>query len=188
MYQHLKFFNKKGEYCNFNYDETTDKWSGRIDMHMISEGLIENQQLYILEEIIDSSTGYPQFAYPHTNYLVESQTIRDQGISVGFDPKLPVPEIFIYDVTDTEFVHFNQKDLGKLDYDPLQTLSPTGVKITSVINSKALQINIAFQPSREDGFSSMLYIWDEKKTVIAEIEIYSISPLHTWHETLMQQQ
>jgi hypothetical protein len=172
MYQHLKFFNKKGEYCNFDYDETTDKWSGRIDMHMISEGLIENQQLYILEEIIDSSTGYSQFAYPHTNYLIEPQSIRDQGISAGFDPKLPVPEIFIYDITDTEFVHFNQKDLGKLDYDSSQTLSPTDVKITSVINSKALQINIAFQPSREDGFSSILYIWDEKKTIIAEIEIY----------------
>jgi hypothetical protein len=169
MYQYLKFFNKKGEYCNFDYDETTDKWSGRIDMHMISEGLIENQQLYILEEIVDSATGYSQYAYPHSNY---GSTARNEGITARFDPKLPIPEIFIYDITDTEFVHFAHKNLGKLDYDSSQTILPNGMKSSSVINSKALQINIAFQPSREDGFSSIMYIRDEMNLIFAEIEIY----------------
>jgi hypothetical protein len=169
MYQHLKFFNKKGEYCNFDYNPTLDKWTGRIDMHTISEGLIENQQLYILEELVDSATGYPQYGYPYSNY---GSTLRNQGITAGFNPKLPVPEIFIYDITDTEFVHFQNKNLGKLDYDPSMTILPNDMKSLSVINSKALQINIAFQPSREDGFSSIMYIRDENNLIFAEIEIY----------------
>jgi hypothetical protein len=172
MYQHLKFFNKKGEYCNFDYDQTTDKWTGRIDMYTISEGLIENQQLYILEEIFNWTTAYPQLAYPHTNYVSDPQSVRDEGINAGFDPKLPVPEIFLYDITDTEFVHLDQKNLGKLDYDPSQTVLPTGVKFSSVVNSKALQINIAFQPSHENKFSSILYLRDEAGLIFAEIEIY----------------
>lgn len=169
MYQYLKFFNKKGEYCNFDYDQTADKWTGRIDMHTISEGLIENQQLYILEEIVDSATGYPQYAYPHSNY---GSTDRNKGISAEFNPKLPVPEIFIYDINDTEFVHFDQKNLGKLDYVVPLIILPNLMKSSSVINYKALQINIAFQPSREDRFSSIMYIKDERGQVFAEIEIY----------------
>jgi hypothetical protein len=172
MYQNLKFFNKKGEYCNFDYDSTNDKWSGRIDMHTISEGLIENQQLYILEEVADSVSGYMQYVFPHTNYISDPQPIRDKGVSVEFDSKNPVPEIFVYDLSDTEFIHLSQKVLGNLDYDPSQVVLPNNMKSTSILNSKSLQINIAFQPSREDSFSSILYIKDEKDVVFAEIKIY----------------
>ena len=42
MYKYLRFFNKEGNYTNFEYDEVLDKWTGRVDMHTISTGLVEN--------------------------------------------------------------------------------------------------------------------------------------------------
>ena len=48
-YQYLRFFNKRGEYCNFQYEDVNDKWIGRIDMQTVSEGLFENEQIFLLD-------------------------------------------------------------------------------------------------------------------------------------------
>ncbi len=47
MYEFLRFYNNNGEYTNFSYDSSLDKWTGRIDMHTISVDLIENFDLFL---------------------------------------------------------------------------------------------------------------------------------------------
>ena len=54
MYKYLNFFNKKGEYANFAYDETNDKWTGRVDFGTVSEGIAEDFQIYVLEEVFNT--------------------------------------------------------------------------------------------------------------------------------------
>ena len=50
-YKHLKFYNKTGDYANFQYDTDSDKWIGRCDMHTISVDLVESYILYIGETV-----------------------------------------------------------------------------------------------------------------------------------------
>ena len=109
MYQYLNFFNTKGEYCNFIYDATTDMWTGRLDFGTMSEGLIESQQIYIMEQVFNNNTKQLEFAFPYvdSSYLPgpyspvgstgsTGSTAQSTQITAYFDTKTPVPEIFIY--------------------------------------------------------------------------------------------
>ena len=101
-FEYLRFFNKRGEYCNFNYDSTLDKWTGRIDMQTISTGLFEVEQLYILEETYNTTTNQVEYTKPFgvTNI---SDTINE----AYFDTKIkPVPEIAFFDINNTELIKF----------------------------------------------------------------------------------
>ena len=176
MYQYYRFYNKKGEYCNFDYDSVNDKWTGRIDMNIISEGLIENSQIYILEEIIDTSNANQKaYAYPHTSYSYTGST--STTLYATFDTNLPVEEVFIYDIgTEDSLIKLYSNEYI-LDYDAGPTMAgPTAeypfIKESSVITSKALQINIGFQPSDEDLYTSILYLKDSQDHILAEITIY----------------
>lgn len=190
MYKYLSFFNKRGEYCNFQYDETEDKWSGRVDFNTISEGLIDDYQIYVLEQVLDSNTNQVVVAWPHidTSYLPgptspvgsSGATATSIGMTSFFDPLIPVDDIFIYDfvVGATENVLNKYYQYGfDFDFDTTQTILGStsaypGMKSTSVVRSEAMQINIGFQPSKENGFSSRLYLKDVTGKVFADIEIY----------------
>lgn len=63
-YRHYRFFNKKGEYLNFDYDEANDLWTGRIQHGIVSEGLIEDSQIYVLEEVYNTSTESIELSWP----------------------------------------------------------------------------------------------------------------------------
>lgn len=190
MYKYLRFFNKKGEYCNFEYDSTTDKWIGRVDFNTISEGLIEDYQIYILEQMQDSTTNQVVVGWPHidSSYLPgptspvgpTGATTTSIGVTAFFDSKLPVDDIFIYDFvvgpsanTLTKYYNYG----FDFDYDPSQTLAGAtatfpDMKISSNIRSEALQLNIGFNPSDENGYSSHLYLKDVNDHIFADIEIY----------------
>jgi hypothetical protein len=190
MYKYLLFFNKKGEYYNFEYDSTNDKWIGRVDFNTVSEGLIEDYQIYVLEQMLDTNTNQIVAAQPHidVSYLPgptspvgpTGATSSSIGVTAFFDPKLPIEEIFIYDfiVGPTTNVLNKYYSYGfDFDFDPSQTLAGStatypGMKQTSVVNSEALQINVGFQPSEENGFSSHLYLKDVSGHIFADIEIY----------------
>jgi hypothetical protein len=190
MYQYLNFFNKLGEYTNFEYDSTNDKWIGRIDMNTVSEGLIEDYQLYIAEKVFDTNTNQYNLCWPHidSSYLpgpsapigVSGATANSIGVTAYFDPKVPVNDIFLY----TFEIGATANILNKIyslsidfDYDPSQTvMGPTamdpGMKETSVVRSEVIQINIGFQPSDESAYTSILYLKDVNEHIFAEITIY----------------
>ena len=64
MNKYLHFFDKRGDYLNFQYDDSTDTWSGAVDYGLISSGLLEDLQIYVLEEVFDTDTGQLRFSHP----------------------------------------------------------------------------------------------------------------------------
>lgn len=171
MYQYYRFYNKKGEYSNFEYNSTLDKWIGRIDMGIISEGLIEDTQIYILEEILDFSYQ-KNFYYPHAIIGATDSTLK-----IEFDKNKTVDEIFIYNLDNGDTLVKSYEIEYDLDYSINTTLLPNtdqypSIKSSDVLSSKALQINIGFNPIAEEIYQSVLYIKDETDHIVAEITIY----------------
>lgn len=123
-YKYLNFFNKEGVYCNFDYDETLDKWTGRIDLNVVSEGLIEDYQLFIMEEVYNQDLDQYQYTKPIVHYdfippngtdcgeiileyggISENQTLDDwasvtfniaKNYICEFQNDVPIPELFLY--------------------------------------------------------------------------------------------
>jgi hypothetical protein len=54
-YKYLRFFGKKGDPLNLEYDDASDSWSGELYFERVSTSLYENEQVLILEEV---RTGY----------------------------------------------------------------------------------------------------------------------------------
>ena len=171
-YQYLRFFNKRGEYCNFNYDESNDKWIGRIDMQTVSEGLFESEQLYILEEIFDTVHNQKTFAYP-----IAKTALEDDNFNAYFDMKVnPVPQIALFSASATDLSMFYSEDFA-IGVDPSMTRTGANdpnpyIKKSSSLSHAALQINVAFGPTGEDSYKSILYIQDDSQHIIAEITFY----------------
>lgn len=184
MYKYLNFFNKKGEYANFEYDETYDKWIGRVDFGTVSEGIIEDFQLYILEEVYNTNSGQIEYTYPQIdNSLVPGPTGSTSGsikLSAYFDPSFPVEDLFIYtfDLGPTTNTLSKLYDIEyNFAYDPGQTIGASAgnypnIKNTTLSYPTPIQLNLAFQPSKEDGFSSVLYMEDSSGHIFAEILLY----------------
>jgi len=78
MFKYLNFFSKDGGYLSFDYDETTDFWSGRIDMNTVSQGLIEDYQIYIMEEVWNPNPGQIEYSWPRLSTI--------DGIRAYFNP------------------------------------------------------------------------------------------------------
>jgi hypothetical protein len=190
MYKFLNFFNKKGEYCNFAYDETNDKWTGRVDFGTVSEGIIEDFQLYVMEEVLNKNTDQYEFSYPLivSSYLPgptspvgpTGATSSSVQVNAYYNPATPVEEIFLYgfELGPTSNILTRSYDISyDFNFDPLLTIAgPTatkpGIKETFASNEVAMQINIGFNPTIEDGYGSTLYIKDIAGHVFAEIFIY----------------
>lgn len=174
MYKYLRFFNKEGNYTNFSYDEASDKWTGRIDMHTISTGLVENYDLFLLEEVWDPTNNLRTWSTP-----LGSTGIT--GFNASFDPKNPVEDIFLY--TFTEGPTLGVPELSKvysIDY-VVPTVSYSvggtsfihpGIKITSSIISEAVAFHVGFLPTAELGYSSVITMKDNSGHIFAEIEVY----------------
>jgi hypothetical protein len=120
LWEHLNFFDKNGKYLNFDYDSENDVWSGDIYLPMVSTGLYEVGQLFILQEFIDSNTGTKKFGYPHDTeisgtgeggWIVQwKDTTPDEIFLFQFeadfaepcDTEDPEPLISIYDSIDVD--------------------------------------------------------------------------------------
>ena len=174
MYEFLRFYNNKGEYTNFSYDSSLDKWTGRIDMHTISVDLIESFDLFLVEEVWDNNTGNKTWTYPHGSTGTTT-------INASFNEKIPVPEIFVYSFTPgptSSNIELNKSYKINYDFDSSVDIiaGPSaaypGIKETDFINSTSLPIHIGFMPSNEDGYTSILTLKDNTNHVIAEITIY----------------
>lgn len=190
MYKYLNFFNKKGEYCNFTYDETNDKWIGRVDFGTVSEGIAEDFQLYLLTEVYNTNDLIYEMSYPH----IDTSLLPGLGSPVGptgatadsikvtayFDASKPVEDLFIYDFEIGGTSNILNKVYSmdyEFIYDVNQTItggtgSTAGMYRTTVSPSNPLQINLGFIPSSENGFSSNLYIKDISGHIFAEVLLY----------------
>jgi hypothetical protein len=173
MYKYLNFFNKKGEYFNFEYLADKDKWVGRVDFGTVSEDLIDDFQIYIMEEVYNSIGNNYEFSYPiQDSSLINSTFIAD------FDKMNPVPELFIYQFDSNSVsntltrLYSTNFNFDNISYSTGSTGIKDGIKEVTYIDSKALQINVGFSPINETGYSSVLYLYDSNDHIFAEILLY----------------
>jgi hypothetical protein len=165
MFKHLRFFNKNGEYLNFGYDETLDKWTGRIDFLTISEGLAETASIFIFEEVFNTTDNQFQYSKPLTLTSGNSEWSADMQ-------KVPkVSDLFMFQP--------NQQVLEKLYSITFETFSQnyvvnstTGIKETSAIDQSLIQINFGFIPSEENKFESLCTFYDGDGNPFLELTLY----------------
>ena len=190
LWQHLHFFDKHGKYYNFDYDETNDKWVGDIYLPLVSTGLFEVGQIFILEEFIDTNTGTKVFGFPHDiepsgggpastggtgepgegGWLLEwkdttpTEIFLFQFTADFAEPceEPPKPTIQIYDEIKVN-----------LDFDPNQFYNTEGYLETSVITSEVLSVSFAISSPHENTYKRTLYIRDESTgKLVAEFTVY----------------
>jgi len=180
LWKYLHFFDKHGKYYNFDYDESQDKWTGDIYLPLVSTGLYEVGQIFVLEEFIDTTTGTKTFGFPHDTepsgtagaggWLLEWKDMTPTEIFL-FQFKAdfaepceeePKPQIYIYDEIKVN-----------LDFDPNQSYDTQGYLETSMITSEALAINFAISSKHENTYKRTLFIRDESTgKLVAEFTVY----------------
>lgn len=162
MYKFLRFFDKTGTYCNFEYDATNDKWTGRFDFGTISEGLALVQSLYVLEEVFNSTEGMVDYSLPIISGIAEF---------TGSFVKTPlVEDIFMFSPTQEELQRSYQNTFS-ISSQPFTT-DPNGRKIVSQTTHTALQVDIGFLPSIEEAYQTIFYLKDVTGNIILELTLY----------------
>lgn len=181
-WEHIYFFDKNGKYFNFDYDHSSDMWTGDIYLPQVSTGLFEVGQLFILQEFIQESTGLKTFGYPHSNensdcnwivkwetedpsdiFLFQFDTNFDTGTQSSLVIENPGPPLVKYDE-----IHI------PLEYDSLQTINEDDYIVTNLIKSEAIQINFTINSNEENTFKRTLIINDDcTGTIIGKFTIYA---------------
>lgn len=179
MYKYLRFFNKKGEYLNFEYLEDLDRWVGRIDFGTVSTGIAEDQQLYILEEVFNIDSSQTEYAHP-----ILPLEFGPTGATGFNEIKIKIESthnnIFIYDFDLSE----NNNILNRIsEYNyPLivdsnlsiagSTANNPDIKESDQILSKSIQINLGFIPDDEISYTSVLKLKDSTGHTFGEFLLY----------------
>lgn len=181
----LQFFDKNGKNLNLSYDETNDKWVGDVFMQRVSVDLFEVAQVFIIQEFVNSNTNAKEFGYPHS--ILPSSTTTPCMWNMSWKNTDPT-EIFLFQF-NLDFQTGTQSALEReldgpnlevydeidyvLDYDPSQTIDTSGFINTSLINSAALEINVAINSAEENTYKRTLIITDEcTNHIVAEITFY----------------
>lgn len=190
MYKYLNFFDKNGQYLNFAYNATTDKWTGAIDFNVISEGLIEDFQIYVLEQVWNPDTNTTEYSWPmvDVSYLPgpssfvgsSGATSTSIGLTASFSPT-GATEHFVYDfviggTSDNQLVKYYNYGLEFIYDAGMTALGASSnypdMKSTTEGLDQAMQINLAFHPSDENKYENKLYLIDGAGVVFAEIDVY----------------
>lgn len=189
-YKFLKFFNGKGDPCNFSYDEATDKWTGRIDFGTVSEGLAESRSIFILEEFFNSAENRIDYCKPIFRIPEDGDTENP----LKFIDAERVEEIFMFSSSSNTLIKQYDVLINLLQpiifegnppsagLHPL-ALDSEGRKIANPpLNlqnwnseerqNRAMQLNFGFIPSSESGFSATLNWIDANGDVVLELFLY----------------
>lgn len=181
MYKYLNFFNKKGEYFNFEYLEASDRWIGRVDFNTVSTGLIDDYQIYIMEEVYNTSSQQYELTYPLVDSSIYVGPTGSSAANLDFEAYFKVPyneALFLYSFNVSQEENVLEK-YQTLDYTFEYKAYSTGssgikedIKEVGSINSSPIQINLGFAPDQEDAYQKILFIRDANEHVFAEILIY----------------
>ena len=193
-WKYLNFFDKNGKYLNFDYDSSTDSWSGTMYLPKVSIGLFEVGQLFILEEFVNKNNNLKQFGFPHglevstgttgstngvCNWIAEWETSDPTEILLfqfNMDFNTGTQSALVQEDDGPDLEILTELDIA-LDSDPSETVDPLGYTVTDKIRSEALQINLAIRSEVENTFKRTLLIKDDcTDKVIARILV--------WGETL----
>ncbi len=150
MNRYLNFFDKRGDLLNAVHDEVTDSWSTHFDYGLVSAGIVEDLQVYVLEEVWNSSTGRVEHSFP----IAPSGSTAPWLASMG---PTGATEHFLYGFTagatgDVWLVKDGTRQF-QLQQQSYVVMGPTdshpGMKVVDQVRSEAMQVNLAFHPSGE---------------------------------------
>lgn len=187
MYSNLKFFDKKGNPLKFSYDSINDKWNGNLYFGIISEELIENLPLYILESVYVNGEDRISIKKPCTsltgnNWYLEFDT-RVKSVTELFfysfaedtDGNNYITKTYTQDIILDKFgVTYNLDETKKyVDTSISVDINGEPTTVSQIIQTSPLTVNIAFQPTSENPVQNTLWI-KEKSTnkIIAELIVY----------------
>lgn len=169
-YQNLVFFNKLGEYCDFVYDETYEKWVGTLYFPRVSCDLFETQQLFIAEKFLNTSNEL-EYGYPHMN---DTGATTEQWETNWVTDEHEKIFLFTYDVQDS--VPFLTKhDILEIDVNAYaDTIDvPSGLKVSSDIVKNVVQLNFSISSDEEDIYERDFILRDSYDgQIILEIHFY----------------
>jgi hypothetical protein len=187
MSKKLKFFNKKGNPINLRLD-SDGVWRGSVFLNKVSEGLFENEQIFVLEEVIDSSTMNSELSYPHTT----NNTLGDGSFGPywrtrwesDYYGEVEVDELlFTYVISEDSSIdapvisNYKNMTIGVI-LDPGSYVDPvTGKLVTSVVTSEAMKIGVAINAfsGGEGVYQRKLIVEDistSSPTKIFEVDFY----------------
>ena len=171
------------------YDSSTDKWTGDIFLPQVSIDLFEVNQIFILQKMIDKTSGTFMFGYPH-GYSQPDPTGSTCDWDISWETTQP-NEIFLFQFnkdfnTGTQSALVQEPDgppmikvdklIAPLQYDPDQTTNAAGFIITDQIKSEALQVDITFSSGLENTYRRKLIITDKcSNTIVGEFMVYAES-------------
>ena len=167
-YKHLLFFNKAGNPLNFKYDETVGYWTGTLYLPKIGCGLIENETVYLLENLLTPSltgfigTPHVDIAQINGNISISLQKAKEFFLFETEAHQNELPLVLIKNSVSATFI----KGIG-------DTVDLATEKIiTSDGSNFAIRFEIGFKSIDEDVFEDVIVIRDSTN-VIAKISLYS---------------
>jgi hypothetical protein len=164
-YTNLNFFDKSGD--NLNFEWNGQFWEGALYFDRVSVDLIENEHLFILDEVIDNA-GAIQYITPTTRLQM--------SFNLYWEDNKSSKQIYLYDIQEGETPYIIKYSSIKAEL-PVTSYSvnSTGRKVFYTIDQSLetpLKINIALQSEEEGIYDSTLVIQDSDGVIIAKIDFY----------------
>lgn len=153
-YSFLDFFDKNGNNLNFDYDSTTNSWSGSIFIPKVSTGLFGVAQIFVIEQF-EKSDGSTVYGFPEKIDTGSVWTLSWEAVSPA--------DIFLFQFDPSSDVSFLQKyDTIEVDLheDPAAYELSTGIVVSDDVLQESLQINIALSSYTENIFQRVLTVKD----------------------------
>lgn len=176
-FENLRFFDKHGNPCSFVYDSVNDYWTGTLYFPRVSVKLLENQHIFILENVlVDTSPGGIDVTFP---VLANQTSPTKEDWKTRWETDESEDQIYTYVIVEDDQGNPFIQDYEEIEYSniavPYTFASPSTMKQISTANSTPLKINIAFTSDDEDIYERTLIIEDlsfPTPKVVAKINFY----------------
>ena len=165
-YSFLDFFDKNGNNLNFDYDSTTNSWSGSIFIPKVSTGLFGVSQIFVIEQF-EKSDGSTIYGFPEKIDTGSVWTLSWEAISPA--------DIFLFQFDPNSDVSFLQKyDVIEVDLheDPSAYELSSGIVVSDDVLQESLQINIALSSLSENIFQRILLVKDADGNTVLTCLVY----------------
>lgn len=163
--KNLRFFNKKGELLDLEYNEDLNLLTGKVYLPEVSVGLIENETIYVLEEFQTSSNeilyDIPSLGKRMRCYFQNKKFYRFFTVD---NPYEETPYINTLNEIEKD-LYYNRPNLT---YDSSKNCGFINEKYSSNFSSKPIRFDIALR-SREEGTIEDRLIVEIDGEIIAEI-------------------
>jgi len=162
--QNLLFFDKKGGQYNFEWNG--DYWEGSVLFPIVSEKLFEVENIFVIEKFLNNLSEL-KYGFPHADGISPGSPVWRTRWESSFDGKTDVSSIiYTYELgIDSNLDAPVLVKATNVEFYPEVVpgdviASPSGLVVTSDINSSSMQINIALNSESEGIYDRTLIFED----------------------------